>query len=129
MTLRSILMIDDDSSISYLAKMGMKRAKGWTVSTATSGEAGLAIAESDQPDAILLDMMMPGMGGLATLKRLQANPKIQHIPVIFLTAKAQASDNFQICEEGAAGLIVKPFDPNILADQIEEILAKQTSRS
>ena len=126
---RFILMIDDDPAISYLAEMGVRRSKGWTVSTATSGASGLAIAESEQPDAILLDMMMPGMDGLATLKQLRSNPKIQHIPVIFLTAKAQASDSVEIRKEGAAGLIAKPFDPNLLADQIEEILAKQTARS
>ena len=128
MTLHSILMIDDDPGISYLAKMGVTRSKDWTVSTATSGQEGLAIAQTEQPDAILLDMMMPGMDGLATLKQLQEHPKTQHIPVIFLTAKPQTSDQLQLGEKGAAGLISKPFDPNVLADQIEKILAKFSAK-
>lgn len=122
---RFILIVDDDPSILYLAKLGLQRVAGWKVVTAPSGSAGLAIAESQQPEAILLDMMMPGMDGLTTLQQLQANPKIQQIPVIFLTAKTQASDRLQLSDTGVAGLIPKPFNPNTLAAEVEALLQKQ----
>lgn len=112
-------MIDDDPAIVYLAKVGLKRMSEWKVVTAFSGEEGLAIAEAEQPDVILLDMMMPGMDGLTTLKHLQANPKIGHIPVIFLTAKTQTSDKLHLSGKGAVGLIPKPFDPNTLAAEVK----------
>lgn len=125
MTTRLILMVDDDPAILYLAKVGLKRMTGWRVITATSGEEGLAIAIAEQPDAILLDMMMPGMDGLTTLKQLQANPKIDHIPVIFLTAKTQTSDKLHFSGQGAAGLIPKPFDPNTLAAEVKALLGEK----
>ncbi len=117
-----ILIIDDDPSILYIAELGLQRSVGWSVMTASSGQAGLAIAESNQPDAILLDMMMPGMDGLSTLKQVKANPKTKHIPVIFLTAKAQPADRSSFYAAGAQGLIPKPFNPNTLAAQVEGFL-------
>ena len=122
MTTKSILIIDDDLSILQVAKLSLKRGAGWTVVTANSGEAGIALAESEQPDAILLDMMMPGMDGLTTLEKLVASPQANHIPVIFLTAKTQASDRQQLYAAGAKGLIAKPFEPDDLAPKVEAFL-------
>lgn len=122
MTPRFILIIDDDPSILQVAKLTLKRAVGWKVAIANSGETGIALAEAEQPDAILLDMMMPVMDGLATLEKLKARAKTHHIPVIFLTAKTQASDRRQFYGAGVQGLIAKPFEPDDLAAKVEAFL-------
>lgn len=122
MTTRLILIIDDDLSILQIAKLSLVRGAGWKVVTASSGEAGIALAESEQPDAILLDIMMPSIDGLATLEKLQASSKTHHIPAIFLTAKTQAAERHQFYRAGVKGLISKPFEPDDLAPQIEAFL-------
>jgi len=76
-----------------------------------------------KPDAILLDVMMPGMDGPAVLERLKADPGTAGIPVVFLTAKAMASEVSRLRGLGAAGVLTKPFDPVSLAGQIRAILA------
>lgn len=121
MTLKRILLIDDEASILAVARVGLKRA-GWSVLTAASGKEGIAKAETEQPDAIVLDVMMPEMDGLATLKQLQNNPLVKHIPVIFLTAKAQKTDRRRFYASGIKGFITKPFDPITLASQISGFL-------
>ncbi len=119
---KRILLIDDEPSILAVARIGLKRA-GWLVLTANSGQEGIAKAETELPDAIVLDVMMPEMDGLATLKQLQDNPQVQHIPVIFLTAKAQQSDRRNFYASGIKGFITKPFDPTTLASQISGFLS------
>lgn len=122
MTARFILIIDDDPSILQIAKLSLERAAGWKVAIANSGEAGIILAEAEQPDAILLDVMMPNTDGLVTLKKLKAGSSTGHIPVIFLTAKTQASDRHKFYSAGVQGLISKPFEPEYLAAQIEAFL-------
>lgn len=122
MTAKFILIIDDDQSILQVAKLSLKRGAGWKAIVANSGETGIVLAEAEQPDAILLDMMMPGIDGLATLKKLKDNAKTHHIPVIFLTAKTQAADRQQLYSAGAKGLIAKPFEPDDLAAKMEAFL-------
>jgi CheY-like chemotaxis protein len=95
---------------------------GWEVLTASSGSTGLKIASTDQPDAILMDVMMPEMDGPATFQKLQADPAIRHIPVILLTAKLQPGDRRRFVELGVAGVLAKPFDPLKLAGQVSEVL-------
>jgi CheY-like chemotaxis protein len=90
----------------------------WDVVTASSGAEGLLRAAEEQPDAILLDVMMPDLDGVATLGRLQADPATCHIPVIFLTAKAQPD----LGEIGAVSVIPKPFDPMRLSSQVARTL-------
>jgi CheY-like chemotaxis protein len=121
MTPKRILLVDDEASILSVARIGLKRA-GWSVLTAASGKEGIAKAVAEQPDAIVLDVMMPEMDGLETLKQLQDNPQVQHIPVIFLTAKVQQSDRRRFYASGIKGFITKPFDPTTLASQISGFL-------
>lgn len=123
MTSRQILLIDDELDIQTVAKIGLTLSTDWQVITANSGEIGLDVAIANMPDAILLDVTMPGMDGLATLSALKANDNTADIPIIFLTAKAQAADRRRFYEAGAAGVITKPFDPNTLASQIAGFLA------
>lgn len=122
MTRRQILLIDDETDIQTVAKIGLTLNTDWQVTTANSGEAGLERAIATSPDAILLDVAMPGMDGLATLAALQKNTTTAHIPIVFLTAKAQASDRRRLYDAGASGVITKPFDPTTLASQIAGFL-------
>lgn len=122
MTVKHILLIDDEASILTLACISLERT-GWSVSTAASGKEGIAKAETLKPDAIVLDVMMPEMDGLATLQQLQDNSQIKDIPVIFLTAKTQQSDRHRFYASGIKGFITKPFDPTTLASQISGFLS------
>lgn len=83
---------------------------------------GLAIAKTEQPDAILLDVMMPDLDGPATFEHLQANAATRDIPTILLTAKAKVSEQQQLLDLGVAGVITKPFQAQELAKCIREIL-------
>lgn len=125
MTCRQILLIDDETDIQTVAKIGLTLNTDWQIMTANSGEAGLDAAIANPPDAILLDVAMPGMDGLATIAALKQNPVTARVPIIFLTAKAQASDRRRLYEAGASGVITKPFDPTTLASQVAGFLAWQ----
>lgn len=105
--------------------MGIEIEVGWQVAIASSGLEGIAIAQKQQPDAILLDVMMPDLDGISTLSQLKANPKTKSIPVIFLTAKTQAADKNQFASLGVVGVITKPFNSMTLASRIAKILQWQ----
>jgi len=119
---RRVLLIDDDELIREVAEVSLAKVGGWEVLTASSGEEGLHMAVGEHPDAILLDVMMPGLDGPGTLARLQAGPATATIPVVFLTAKVRQSEQQQWIDLGAAGVLVKPFDPMSLANQVAEVL-------
>ena len=125
MSTKRILLIDDEVDIHRIAEVGLMMEAGWELLTAQSSDEGLAIATSEPLDAILLDVMMPGRDGVATLKVLQESPETQAIPVIFLTAKAQSSDRRRFYALGAQGVITKPFNPMTLASQISGFLGWQ----
>ena len=120
--MRKILIIDDEDDIREVAALSLEAVAGWTVFTAHSGLEGIRLAEEHQPEAILLDVMMPEMDGPMTFRELQANPKTSHISVLLLTAKVQGQDRRKLDELGAAAILSKPFDPLTLADQISEVL-------
>ncbi|MGL5076943.1 MAG: response regulator [Waterburya sp.] len=122
MNLKRILFIDDEEDIRTLAGFCLESEAGWEMLGASNGTDGIAIAETEQPDAILLDAMMPEIDGLQTLAKLRVNPKTKHIPTIFITAKAQASDRRRFYNAGAKGVINKPFDSLTLASQISGFL-------
>lgn len=119
---KCILFIDDEEDIKTLARFCLESEASWQMITASNGKEGLALAESKQPDAILLDVMMPELDGLQVLAKLKLNPKTKHIPAIFITAKAQASDRRRFYAAGAKGVINKPFDSLTLASQISGFL-------
>lgn len=122
MTLKQILVIDDEDDIRKLTQTCLEIMGGWQVLTASSGNEGLAKAQTEHPDAILLDVMMPDMDGPATFQKLQANPATKHIPVILLTAKGRSADQSLIAQLGVKGVINKPFNPLKLADQVAAAL-------
>lgn len=122
MTARRILIIDDEEDIQDVARVALEVVGGWEVITASSGSEGLILAEKELPDVILLDVMMPDLDGIATLKQLRANPATQQIPVILLTAKVQPADRHRFAQLGTMPIIAKPFKTMLLADQVAEIL-------
>jgi CheY-like chemotaxis protein len=117
-----ILIIDDEEDIREVAGLSLETVAGWEVFLANSGPQGIARAIEHQPDAILLDVMMPGMDGPATFRELRGNPATAHIPVMLLTAKVQATDQRRFADLGVEAVLFKPFDPLTLSDQIAGVL-------
>lgn len=119
---RQVLIIDDEETIQTVVAFGIRMAVGWNVIAASSGAEGIRTAQSIKPDVILLDVMMPEMDGIATFKALQTNTTTEKIPVILLTAKAQAAEKRQFNDMGVSGIITKPFNALDLPGQISKIL-------
>ena len=119
---RRILIIDDEDDIREVAALSLETIAGWEIVVARSGAQGLAIAAECRPDAILLDVMMPGMDGPATFRELRRNPVTASIPVLLLTAKVQSSDQRRFADLGVQAVLFKPFDPLTLAKQIGDSL-------
>ncbi len=120
--MRRILIIDDEDDIREVAALSLETIAGWDVVTANSGAQGLARAIEHQPDAVLLDVMMPGMDGPTTFRELRKNPATYRIPVVLLTAKVQSNDQKRFADLGVEAVLLKPFDPLTLAAQIAEAL-------
>jgi len=123
MSRKDVLLVDDDASIREVIQMTLEVVGGWTVRLASSGPEAVQQLRERAPDAILLDLMMPGMDGPATLTRLRSVASDQNVPVILLSAKVQQRrDDQQLTGLGVAGVIAKPFDPITLPDRISTIL-------
>lgn len=120
-----ILIIDDEEDIRSIAAMSLNILGGVEVVEADGGADGIAKAQADRPDAILLDIMMPVMDGPATLVKLQENEQTKSIPVIFLTARAMTTEIERLKSMGATGVLTKPFDPTTLTSQVKAILGVQ----
>jgi CheY-like chemotaxis protein len=119
---RRILIVDDEDDIREVAQMSLEMVAGWEVIPARSGDEGVRLAAEHRPDAILLDVMMPGMDGPATAALLRDRPETAAIPVILLTAKVQPADRRRLEALGVAGVLAKPFDPMELANQVSAVL-------
>lgn len=117
-----ILVIDDEADIREVTALTLETVAGWQVILAPSGAKGIERASLKQPDAILLDVMMPDIDGPTTFRILKKNGSTSHIPVLLLTAKVQGADRRQLDALGAAAILAKPFDPLTLADQISGVL-------
>ena len=119
---KRILMIDDDELVQRLAKLALEKVAGWQMLPAGSGREGIAKAVAEQPDAVLLDVMMPDMDGPTTLGELRAGQATRHIPVVFLTATEHPAELERLLELGARAVIPKPFKPRELAGQLAAAL-------
>jgi two-component system OmpR family response regulator len=117
-----ILIIDDEPDIRKIAKLSLSRVGGMQVVEAASGPDGVRLAEAERPDAILLDVMMPGMDGPETLALLKAGLATSKIPVLFLTAKAMSSELERLKTLGAVAVLTKPFDPMKLPQELKAAL-------
>ena len=116
-----ILVVDDDAGVRNVVGMLLARA-GYNVILAEYGQIGYRKAQSDKPDLILLDLMMPVIDGFEVLRRLKENPSTSHIPVIILTAKIDAASERECMNLGADDYIKKPWGPHELEDRIGMVL-------
>jgi DNA-binding response OmpR family regulator len=119
--MQRVLVIDDDPSITSALKRGLAY-QGFAVDVALSGSEGLAIAREQPPDAVLLDVMMPGMDGYEVLRRLRAVD--EQLPVLMVTAKDASTDQVQGLERGADDYIVKPFVFDVLVARLRALLRR-----
>ena len=120
-----ILHVDDEPDIREVAALALSIDPDMEIRSASSGLDALDVlgGEGWTPDVILLDVMMPELDGPGTLQRLRALPGHSQTPVIFMTARAQAQEQQRFINLGAVAVIIKPFDPMILAGQVRDILA------
>lgn len=125
MLAKRVLVIDDEEDIREIVQASLMIMLGVEVILASSGQEGLQKAVEQQPDAILLDVMLTDVDGIAVFQKLQANPMTQQISVIFLTAKSNASDQLRFAQLGVNGVITKPFNPAKLAEQLLKVLGWQ----
>lgn len=116
-----VLIIDDEEDNRQIANLALTMIGGFTVIEADGGEAGLKLAESEKPDVILLDFVMPNMNGLDTLKALRGNPSTEKIPVIFVSTKSLQEREKELFDAGAQGILQKPFNPTQLPQKIKSI--------
>jgi CheY-like chemotaxis protein len=123
--LTTILYVEDEDDIRTIAKMALEAVGGFTIHACASGAEALAAAPGANADLILLDVMMPGMDGPSTLQALRGIAATAATPVIFMTAKVQASEIAQYKGLGALEVIAKPFDPMQISAEIRRIWGLQ----
>ena len=124
MTDGTVLVVDDDPVIVKLLQVNFEM-EGYRVLTATDGEQAVRRARDEQPDAVVLDVMMPGTDGLEVARRLRADPATRTLPIVLLSAKAQASD-VVAGKDVADEYVTKPFDPLDLLDRVAELVARRS---
>ncbi len=112
-----VVVIDDDPDLRQLLKLTLEFTSGWRVDVAAGGEDGIALVKSVRPDAVVVDLMMPGMDGYEVSRRLTADPATATIPVVLLTARKEIDDQ-RMRDAGAAGVLFKPFEPEQLGPRI-----------
>jgi DNA-binding response OmpR family regulator len=122
-TARRVLVIDDERAIRLLCRVNLA-ASGMEVLEAADGRAGLDLARNERPDLVLLDVMMPDVDGWTVARELAADDETREIPVVFLTARAEAADKRLGEQLGGVGYLVKPFDPVSIGDFVEDVLTR-----
>jgi DNA-binding response OmpR family regulator len=118
-----VLVVDDEAPIRLLCRVNLE-AEGMEVLEAADGEAGLALARSEAPDLVLLDVMMPTMDGWQVAEQLLEDDVTSQIPLVFLTARAELRDRARGLELGGVDYITKPFNPTELASVVEGLLER-----
>ncbi|GAB3878909.1 response regulator [Terrabacter terrigena] len=119
---RRILVVDDDELIREVAQMSLEVIGGWRVTTAGGGQEAIDRARADLPDAIVMDVMMPGMDGPTAAVALRADPATAGIPIVLLTAKVQSIRDGALAGLPVEGVLGKPFDPMLLPGELSAIL-------
>jgi DNA-binding response OmpR family regulator len=118
---KRVLICDDDPVILRLLEVNLE-LEGYDVLTAHHGEEAFEIASRELPDLVILDIMMPRLDGYQTCQKLKEQSSTEGIPVVFLSAKAQASDIEKGKSFGVSEYLTKPFDPNDLLDVVERLV-------
>ena len=119
----TVLFVDDEHDMRKLVSFILAR-QGYRVLTAADGEEGLATIKKEHPHVVLLDLMMPKMNGHEVLRRLKADPAIDHIPVVVLTALGASKDVTMSRELGAMSHLEKPYQAQALFHEIEQGISK-----
>jgi two-component system, cell cycle response regulator len=120
-SLKKLLYVDDDADIREIVQMSLSLDGSLDVLTSDGGERALLKMQVEKPDLVVLDVMMPGMDGPSLLRRMRLDPGLEHVPVIFMTAKASAEETAKLRELSAIGVIAKPFDPMALGAQVKAL--------
>jgi len=121
-----IIVVDDEEDILKLVEYNLSK-EGYRVSVAVTGEEALVRAKAEQPDLIILDLMLPGIDGLDVYRALRANPATNKIPIIMLTAKGEEADIVAGLELGADDYITKPFSPKVLVARVRAVLRRNAT--
>jgi two-component system chemotaxis response regulator CheY len=116
-----VLVIDDEPDVRWVLRLSLERA-GHEVLLADDGLRGVALAQRQRPDAIVLDLMMPVMDGYGVLDALNRDRRTQRVPVLVLTAKALPEEQTKVTDAGARRFMTKPFEPVELASALEAML-------
>ena len=116
-----VLVVDDEAPIRLLCRVNLE-AEGMNVLEAPDGPSGLELARLERPDAVLLDVMMPGLDGWTVAERLLADEETREIPIVFLTARADLRDRARGMDLGGLGYVTKPFNPVELASLVREVV-------
>ena len=116
-----VLVVDDDPQVLKLLRLNFEM-EGYDVDAAPDGAAALAAAARRRPDAVVCDVMMPGMDGLEVVRRLRADPELSKVPIVVVSAKAQRSDMRDGVAAGADEYVTKPFDPQDVLDAVARLL-------
>lgn len=119
---RTILVVDDEPDIRELARISMERVGGHHVLVARSGAEAVALAADHRPDAVVMDVQMPGMDGPATLAELRRTHTLAELPVVFLTASVMDSQVAALEALEVSGVLAKPFDPMTLPAQVADLV-------
>jgi two-component system phosphate regulon response regulator PhoB len=128
MSRERVLVVDDEQDLLELVSYNLNK-EGFRVVCVSSGEEALAAARRDMPDLILLDLLLPTVDGLEVCRRLKADPRTQHIPVLMLTAKSEETDVVTGLELGAEDYVTKPFSPRVLVARVKALLRRRTKES
>jgi DNA-binding response OmpR family regulator len=116
-----VLVIDDEAPIRLLCRVNLE-AEGISVLEAADGTTGLDLARNEQPDVVLLDVMMPGLDGWRVAEELLEDDRTSAIPIIFLTARAEFRDRARGLDIGGVDYVTKPFNPLELASLVRDLL-------
>ncbi len=125
---KTILIVDDEEDILGLVEFHVKQ-HGYNTLTATSGEKALTLARNEIPNLIILDLMLPGIGGLDVCQYLKSESATAHIPIIMLTAKGEESDIVRGLELGADDYVTKPFSPKVLMARLNSVIRRKNSKA
>lgn len=121
---KTILIVDDEQDILSLVEFHVNQ-QGYHTINSTSGEVALKLARSEQPDLVILDLMLPGIGGLDVCKLLKSDEKTAMIPIIMLTAKGTEADIIKGLEMGADDYVTKPFSPKVLMARVKSVIRRK----
>jgi DNA-binding response OmpR family regulator len=118
-----VLVVDDEAPIRLLCRVNLE-AEGMEVLEAADGQTGLELARAETPDAILLDVMMPGLDGWRVAEELLDDERTASVPIVFLTARAEFRDRARGLDVGGIDYITKPFNPLTLAPLVRDVLGR-----